>query len=203
MSEDLLALTADIVSAHVGNNTVAPGELPNLISTVHKALAATTAPTVVERPKQDPAVSIRSSVKPDHLVSLESGKKMKMLKRYLMTNYGMTPADYRAKWGLPKDYPMVAPDYAQRRRELAVKIGLGRGGRKAAAQAVPKAAVKKVARKAAPKSAPKAAVKTAAPKATVASAIPASAPLKTVPAKSVVKRGRPQGSKNAKSAKAA
>src|SRR5258708_38964100 len=128
MSEDLLALTADIVSAHVGNHTVALNELPKLISSVHTALAATTAP-VAETPKQKPAVPVRSSVKPDYIVSLESGKKMKMLKRYLMTNYGMTPADYRAKWGLPKDYPMGAPNYAERRRDLAKSIGLGRKGR--------------------------------------------------------------------------
>jgi predicted transcriptional regulator len=125
-SSDLLSLTADIVTAHVGHNSVATDELPILIASVHKALAAVRAPAEAASPPQEPAVSIRSSVKPDYLVSLESGKKMKMLKRYLMTNYGMMPDDYRKKWGLPGDYPMVAPDYAQQRKDLAVKIGLGR-----------------------------------------------------------------------------
>jgi predicted transcriptional regulator len=131
-SNDLLALTADIVSAHVGNNNVTAAELPGLIVSVHKALSGAGAPAEPAAPPQQPAVPIRSSVKPDHIISLESGKKMKMLKRYLMTNYGMTPADYRAKWGLPKDYPMVAPNYAQQRKALAMKIGLGRGRRGAA-----------------------------------------------------------------------
>jgi len=143
MSEELLALTVDIVSAHVSNNTVSPSELPSLISSVHKALADTAPPVAPEAPKQDPAVSIRSSVKPDYIVSLESGKKMKMLKRYLMTNYGITPDDYRRKWGLPNDYPMVAPNYAQQRKELAVKIGLGRGGRKSAAKPTAKSSPNK------------------------------------------------------------
>jgi predicted transcriptional regulator len=142
-SNDLLSLTADIVTAHAGNNEVSISELPTLIASVHKALAGASAPAEPAAPAQAPAVSIRASVKPDHLVSLESGRKMKMLKRYLMTNYGMTPADYRAKWGLPKDYPMVAPNYAQRRKELAVKIGLGhRRGKTpvALAASTPKAA---------------------------------------------------------------
>ena len=133
-SNDLLSLTADIVSAHVGNNSVSVGDLPTLIASVHNALAGARAPAEPAAPAQEPAVSIRSSIKPDHLVSLESGKKMKMLKRYLMTNYGMSPADYRAKWGLPKDYPMVASDYAQQRKEIALKIGLGRGRTKAPAE---------------------------------------------------------------------
>jgi predicted transcriptional regulator len=187
MSEDFFALTADIVSAHVGNNTVAANELPTLISSVYKALAATTAPAAADAPKQEPAVSVRSSIKPDHIISLESGKKMKMLKRYLMTNYGMTPADYRAKWGLPKDYPMVAPNYAQQRKELALKIGLGRGGRRAASKPAAKAAPKK--------SAPKA----KAPNATAASA----AALKIEPKKAAVARGRSNAGTKAKSAKKA
>jgi predicted transcriptional regulator len=126
MSQDFLALTADIVSAHVGNNTVAPSELPTLISSVHQALAATEQPVEPDTPKQEPAVSVRASVKPEYLVSLESGRKVKMLKRYLMTNYSMTPDDYRRKWDLPKDYPMVAPAYAEKRRDLAMSYGLGR-----------------------------------------------------------------------------
>ena len=204
MSEELLGLTADIVSAHVANNIVSPSELPNLISSVHKALAATTAPAAVETPKQEPAVSIRSSVKPDHIVSLESGRKMKILKRYLMTNYGMTPADYRTKWGLPKDYPMVAPNYAQQRKEMAVKIGLGRGGgRKPAVvtKAAPKAAPKKAGPKAAPKSASKAPAKAPAPEAKVAVDTTPPAALNAARAKAIIVRGRPKGSSQAKSAR--
>jgi predicted transcriptional regulator len=118
-----------------------------------------------EKPAPTPAVPVRSSIKPDYLVSLESGKKMKMLKRYLMTNYSMTPDDYRKKWGLPKDYPMVAPNYAEQRRSLAKSIGLGRrGGRTAAAAAAPAAAKRapKAAKSAAKRSPgrPKAAPKT-------------------------------------------
>lgn len=109
-SRNLLSITADIVTAHVGHNSLSADELPTLIASVHKALTTAGAPAEATSPPQAPAVSIRSSVKPDYLVSLESGKKMKMLKRYLQTNYGMTPDDYRKKWGLPKDYPMVAPN---------------------------------------------------------------------------------------------
>jgi predicted transcriptional regulator len=126
MQETLITLTADIVAAHVSNNSVAVGDVATLINNVHGALAglggAAPAPVV----KQEPAVSIRSSIKADYVVCLEDGKKLKMLKRHLMTHYGMTPDDYRAKWGLPADYPMVAPNYAEQRRVLAVKIGLGR-----------------------------------------------------------------------------
>ena len=124
--QDLLGLTADIVTAMVSNNKVAASELPDLIAQVHTALGNTSKPVEVETPKQEPAVSVRSSIKHDYLVCLEDGAKLKMLKRYLMTNYAMTPEDYRAKWGLPKDYPMVAPAYAETRRALAVSIGLGR-----------------------------------------------------------------------------
>ena len=123
---DVLALTADIVAAHVSNNRVDPAGLPGLIAAVHASLAGLgTAPeqAVVE---QAPAVSVRSSIKPDYLVCLEDGIKLKMLKRHLMTHYQMTPAQYRTKWKLPSDYPMVAPSYAERRRALAMQIGLGR-----------------------------------------------------------------------------
>ena len=124
--ETLINLAADIVSAHVQNNTVAVGDLPRLIESVHGALASLgTPPAPVEEPAK-PAVTIRASVKPDYIVCLEDGKKLKMLKRHLMTHYQMTPADYRAKWGLPADYPMVAPNYTEKRRDLAKKIGLGR-----------------------------------------------------------------------------
>jgi len=126
MNETLITLASDIVSAHVSNNNVAVEDLPTLIVNVYGALAGLggTAPVVEEKP--EPAVSIRSSVKPDFIVCLEDGKKLKMLKRHLMTHYNMTPEDYRARWGLPADYPMVAPNYAEKRRELAKKIGLGR-----------------------------------------------------------------------------
>lgn len=124
-NEMLITLTADIITAHVANNNVDVDTLPSLIQNVYGALAGLGTKAVVEvRP--EPAVSIRASIKPEYLVCLEDGKKMKMLKRHLMTSYGMTPDQYRERWGLPADYPMVAPDYAEKRRELAKKIGLGR-----------------------------------------------------------------------------
>lgn len=127
LQETMITLTADIVAAHVSNNSVAVNDLPTLISNVHGALSALSGPAPVEpAPKQEPAVSIRSSVKPDYIVCLEDGKRLKMLKRHLMTHYQMTPDQYRARWGLAADYPMVAPNYAEKRRELAKKIGLGR-----------------------------------------------------------------------------
>jgi len=122
----ILELTAEIVASHVSNNNVATADVATLISSVFTALTNAEQPPVVEAAKAEPAVPVRSSVKHDYIVSLESGKKMKMLKRYLMTNYSMTPDQYRAKWGLAKDYPMVAPAYAATRQELAKKIGLGR-----------------------------------------------------------------------------
>lgn len=122
----LITLTADIVAAHVTNNSVAVADLPTLIQSVHGALSTLGQPKVEEQPKQEPAVSIRASVKPDHIVCLEDGKKLKMLKRHLATRYQMTPEQYRTKWGLPPDYPMVAPNYAEQRRTLAKSIGLGR-----------------------------------------------------------------------------
>ncbi|MDC8754637.1 MucR family transcriptional regulator [Erythrobacter sp. sf7] len=126
MKETLITLTSDIVAAHVSNNDVAVGDLPGLITNVYDALANLGEKAEVEEPKPQPAVAIRNSVKPDYIVCLEDGKKLKMLKRYLRTNYDMTPEEYRARWGLPTDYPMVAPNYAEKRRDLAKKIGLGR-----------------------------------------------------------------------------
>lgn len=123
--QEFLALTADIVSSHVANNTVAVSDLPVLIENVYSALAKLGGTVEPVKPKQEPAVSVRSSVKPDFIVCLEDGKKLKMLKRHLMTHYNMTPDDYRAKWNLPADYPMVAPNYALQRQALAKKIGLG------------------------------------------------------------------------------
>ena len=126
ITELLITLTADIVAAHVSNNSVAVSDVSNLISNVHAALSEISGPAVVEEIALEPAVPIRNSIKRDYIVCLDDGKKLKMLKRHLMTHYGMTPDDYRAKWGLPADYPMVAPAYAEQRRELAKAIGLGR-----------------------------------------------------------------------------
>jgi predicted transcriptional regulator len=123
--QELVSLTADIVAAHVSNNSVAVEDLPALIQNVHGALASLDPTAASAAPKREPAVSIRASIKPDHIVCLEDGKKLKMLRRHLMTRYNMTPEEYRAKWNLPADYPMVAPAYAERRRDLAKKIGLG------------------------------------------------------------------------------
>ena len=124
-NEMLITLTSDIVAAHVSNNSVAVSDLPLLIQNVHGALSQLSGAPMVPEVKQEPAVSIRASVKPDYIVCLEDGKKLKMLKRHLMTHYQMTPEDYRTKWNLPADYPMVAPNYAEQRRSLAKKIGLG------------------------------------------------------------------------------
>ncbi|RIV86093.1 transcriptional regulator [Aurantiacibacter xanthus] len=123
--EMLITLAADIVTAHVANNSVEVSDVPVLIETVYGALAKLGGETV-EEAKPEPAVSIRASIKPDYLICLEDGKKMKMLKRHLKTAYNMTPEEYRERWNLPADYPMVAPNYAETRRELAKKIGLGR-----------------------------------------------------------------------------
>ena len=126
--ETMVTLTADIVAAHVSNNSVAISDIPLVIRSVHEALAGL-GKAVEPAVKQEPAVSIRTSVKPDYIVCLEDGKKLKMLRRHLMTHYNMTPDDYREKWNLPKDYPMVSPNYAEKRRELAKAIGLGTKGR--------------------------------------------------------------------------
>ncbi len=123
-SPELLEHTTKIVAAHVANNAMPAADLPRLIATVHETLAALgpEEPT----PKPEPAVPIKQSVKPEYIVCLDDGKKLKMLKRHLMTAYNMTPDDYRKRWGLPSDYPMVAPNYAATRSKLAKKIGLGR-----------------------------------------------------------------------------
>lgn len=126
VSDMLISLTADIVAAHVSNNDVAVADVPILIRSVHEALSGVGEPAQPEEAPLEPAVSIRASVKPDYLVCLEDGKKLKMLKRYLKTRYDMTPEQYRERWNLPADYPMVAPNYAETRRDLAKKIGLGR-----------------------------------------------------------------------------
>jgi len=125
--ENLLALTADIVAAHVSNNKVAVSDLPAVIANVHAALAGLS--VVTEVPEEEPLVpkvSIRASVKPDHLICLEDGLKMRTLKRHLMSHHNLTPEQYRARWNLPADYPMVAPSYTEQRRNLALAIGLGK-----------------------------------------------------------------------------
>ena len=129
---DLIGMTADIVSAFVSNNAIAADVLPRLIAGVHGALAGTTQSAAPEPEPQAPAVPIRKSITPDHIICLEDGKPFKSMKRHLAQKYGLTPEDYRAKWGLPKDYPMVAPNYAAARSELAKSMGLGQGGRKPA-----------------------------------------------------------------------
>ena len=121
---DVLELTAQIVAAHVSNNTIGSESLPGLIQDVYRSLAGVGKAQIVPE-KQSPAVPVRKSVFPDYIVCLEDGKKLKMLKRHLKTSYNMTPDDYREKWQLPSDYPMVAPNYAQHRSTLAKKIGLG------------------------------------------------------------------------------
>ena len=125
---EIIAWTADIVASHVQNNSVEIRDLPILIKTVHESLSGLGGEAMAEKPQ--PAVSVRRSVTPDYIVCLEDGRQLKMLKRHLSTAYGMSPEEYREKWGLPADYPMVAPNYAKQRSSLAKKIGLGkrRGG---------------------------------------------------------------------------
>ena len=128
---ELIDMTADIVSAYVGNNTVGAADLPGLIQQIHSALTDVTGDGA-GRPQEPlkPAVSIKKSITPEHLICLEDGKKFKSLKRHLRTHYDLSPEEYREKWGLPKDYPMVAPKYAEARSRLAKQMGLGQKGRK-------------------------------------------------------------------------
>lgn len=124
---DMLTLTTEIVASFVSNHSIASPDLPNLITSVFTSLSSLgrpEAPAPAQRP--EPAVPVRKSIQQDHLVCLEDGKKVKTLKRYLQTRYGMTPADYRRRWGLPGDYPMVAPAYTEMRSAMARRIGLGR-----------------------------------------------------------------------------
>jgi len=131
-SDTMITLTADIVAAHVSNNSVSVNDLPLLISNVHGALANLSGSSAAPETRPEPKVPIRSSIKPDYIVCLEDGKRLKMLKRHLMTHYQMTPDQYRQKWGLASDYPMVSPNYAEQRRALAKSIGLGTKRRKTA-----------------------------------------------------------------------
>jgi predicted transcriptional regulator len=122
----LTGLTAEIACAYLAHNKIDPDQVPGLIASTYAALSGLGTPKEVAPALPEPAVSIRASIKPDYIVCLEDGKKLKMLKRHLMNAYSMTPEQYRARWGLPADYPMVAPNYAEKRRELAKAIGLGR-----------------------------------------------------------------------------
>jgi len=130
LKEELLALTAEIVSSHVSNNSVAVAELPQLIEQVFNTLWGLGGVSGGQDARPEPAVPIKKSITPNYMICLEDGKKLKMLKRHLKTQYDMSPEDYRERWGLPADYPMVAPNYAKQRRELAKKIGLGRSRKK-------------------------------------------------------------------------
>jgi len=130
---EIIEMTAEIVAAYVENNTISTTDLPALIQSVHKALTSVSSGVeAVEAAPKEPAVPVRRSITPDHLICLEDGRKFKSLKRHLRTKYNLSPEDYRAKWGLAKDYPMVAPNYAKARSELAKQMGLGQGGRQAA-----------------------------------------------------------------------
>jgi predicted transcriptional regulator len=129
-SSDLLALTTEIVAAHVSNNSVAVGDLPQLINQVYHSLANIGSLPAAPAERPQPAVPVRKSVHPDYIVCLEDGKKLKMLKRHLKTAYNMSPEAYRERWGLPSDYPMVAPNYARQRSRLAKEIGLGTRARR-------------------------------------------------------------------------
>ncbi|MGE5203141.1 MAG: MucR family transcriptional regulator [Acidobacteriota bacterium] len=129
-TKELLSLTTEIVAAHVSNNTVAANDLPQLISQVYQSLAGVGKGPAPAAERPEPAVPVKKSVHADYIVCLEDGKKLKMLKRHLKTAYNMTPEQYRERWGLAQDYPMVAPNYARQRSRLAKEIGLGTRGRK-------------------------------------------------------------------------
>ena len=125
--DEILRMAVDVVAAYLSNNQLPAGQIPEVIDTVFRSLGALDGASSEAKPEpQKPAVSIRRSVTPEYIVCLEDGKKLKMLKRHLRTNYDLTPEEYRAKWNLPPDYPMVAPNYAKQRSEFAKKIGLGR-----------------------------------------------------------------------------
>ncbi len=129
---EIIEMTAEIVAAYVEKNQIPVSELPGLIHSVHKALMSVSGGSeTVEVAPKEPAVPIRRSITPDHIVCLEDGRKFKSLKRHLRTKYNLSPEDYRAKWNLAKDYPMVAPNYAKARSDLAKQMGLGQGGRQA------------------------------------------------------------------------
>jgi predicted transcriptional regulator len=126
---EIIDMTAEIVSAYVGHNSVAPADLAGLIHQVFDALSQASNGVARTAEKLEPAIAVRRSITPDYLICLEDGKKFKSLKRHLRTHYNLGPDEYREKWGLPRDYPMVAPNYAQARSKLAKKMGLGQKGR--------------------------------------------------------------------------
>ena len=128
--KEILAHTASIVAAHLGNTQTAPDDIPALIQKVYRSLTNINGESVVSSERPQPAVPVKRSITPDYIICLEDGKKLKMLKRHLKTAYNMTPEQYRERWGLPADYPMVAPAYANQRSNLAKNIGLGTRGRK-------------------------------------------------------------------------
>ena len=145
MNSNVIELTSDIVAAYVSNNSVQAADLPDLIRSVHNALGNVLDPAPEPETRKDPAVPVKKSITPDAIICLEDGRKFKSLKRHLRTAYDLTPEQYRAKWGLPRDYPIVAPAYAAARSKLAKQMGLGQGGRqpaKAAVKAVVKAPAK-------------------------------------------------------------
>src|SRR5262245_15430933 len=130
-AEDLIRMTTELAAAYLSNNNLAASQLPEVLKTIHGSLTALNTPlSEAEAAPPTPAVPIKKSVTPDYLVCLEDGKKLKMLKRHLRTAYNLSPDDYRKRWGLPADYPMVAPKYAALRSEFAKKIGLGRSAKK-------------------------------------------------------------------------
>lgn len=129
-NKELLEYTTEIVAAHVSNNTVAVPDLPDLINQVYRTLSSVESSSAAMQERPEPAVPIKKSITNDYIICLEDGKKLKMLKRHLKTAYNMTPEEYRERWGLPSDYPMVAPSYAAQRSELAKKIGLGTRARR-------------------------------------------------------------------------
>jgi predicted transcriptional regulator len=125
-ADEILKLASNIVAAYVSNNPIPASDVPTMIKTIHGTLGGLADSSTGEATTQKPAIAVKRSITPDYIICLEDGKKLKMLKRYLRSTYGMTPETYRAKWGLPADYPMVAPNYAAQRSEFAKKIGLGR-----------------------------------------------------------------------------
>jgi predicted transcriptional regulator len=142
-NEDLVALTADIASSYVASNQISAGDVSKLVQTIHQALASLGGEPVEVAATYEPAVSVRSSIKPDYLVCLECGAHQKTLKRHLQSAHGLSPDDYRERYGLRSDYPLTAPDYSERRSAMAKALGLGVGGRKPAKRTPKKAASKK------------------------------------------------------------
>ncbi len=149
-NEQLVELTADIVSAHVANNNVAVGDVATLVERVYQALSSLGTPSPEPQQEKTPVVSVRASIKPEYLVCMECGRKQKTLKRHLENAHGMTPDQYRADYGLPRDYPMVAPEYSKKRSQMAHAIGLGRKSKDNAGEAAPARGRPKGGKRAAP-----------------------------------------------------